>query len=188
MKKIILLAAVLLSAVGMKAQHEPGSFTLQPKAGINIATITDTENNKWRVGFVGGVEGEYQVTDLFALSAGVLYSQQGFKVKESAGPITVSESWHPGYINIPILANVYVLPGLDVKLGVQPGFMVDKNDAGDAAKTFDFTIPVGLSYEYSNVVLDARYNWGLTKVMDISDDYSPKNSVFQITLGYKFNL
>ena len=49
------------------------------------------------------------------------------------------------------------------------------------------SIPVGLSYEYANVVLDARYNWGVTKVADLGDN-SPKNSVFQITLGYKFDL
>ncbi len=46
---------------------------------------------------------------------------------------------------------------------------------------------VGLSYEYQNVVLDARYNWGLTKIYDV-DKLDSKNSVFQITLGYKFEI
>ena len=36
-----------------------------------------------------------------------------------------------------------------------------------------------------NVCLDARYNIGVTKVMDGTDS---KNSVFQVTLGYKFKL
>ena len=94
------------------------------------------------------------------------------------------DSWTPSYLNIPIMANVYVVKGLAVKLGIQPGFVVEKDDM-DNMKTFDFTIPVGLSYEYSNVVLDARYNWGLTKMLDKLDC---KNSVFQITLGYKFEL
>jgi opacity protein-like surface antigen len=99
------------------------------------------------------------------------------------------------YVNVPIMANVYVAPGLAVKLGVQPGFNVNSKFettvAGTTgstdidAKSVDFSIPVGLSYEYKNVVLDARYNWGLTKVFD-NRDY--KNSVFQITLGYKFDL
>lgn len=47
------------------------------------------------------------------------------------------------------------------------------------------SIPVGLSYEISNVVLDARYNWGVTKAFDGLDS---KNSVFQVTIGYKFQL
>ena len=55
----------------------------------------------------------------------------------------------------------------------------------DSAESFDFSIPVGLSYEFNNVVLDARYNFGVTSVADGGD---AKNSVFQFTLGYKFAL
>ena len=53
------------------------------------------------------------------------------------------------------------------------------------AKTVDLSIPIGLSYEFSNFVIDGRYNWGLTKVAKDSDS---KNSVFQNTLGYKLPL
>ena len=55
------------------------------------------------------------------------------------------------------------------------------------AKSFDFSIPVGISYEYANFQLDARYNFGVTKVFDVEGSKA-KNSVFQITLGYKFAL
>ena len=189
MKKILFAAVLMLSSVAAFAQHSVGSFTLQPKVGMNIATLTDIDNSKSRVDFVGGWEGEYQATDICAVSAGLLYSRQGYKmddIKTALGTVE-GESWSPSYLNIPILANVYVVKGLAVKVGVQPGFMIDQDDAGDAVKTFDFSIPVGLSYEYANVVLDARYNWGVTKVADLGDN-SPKNSVFQITLGYKFDL
>src|SRR3712207_7766608 len=56
----------------------------------------------------------------------------------------------PSYINVPIMANVYVVNGLAVKLGVQPGFAVDKADSD--INTVDFSIPVGASYEYKNIV------------------------------------
>ncbi|MDK7740823.1 hypothetical protein QP561_11380 [Veillonella nakazawae] len=39
--------------------------------------------------------------------------------------------------------------------------------------------------KYANVQLDARYNFGVTKVFENSDI---KKSVFQLTLGYKFDL
>lgn len=76
---------------------------------------------------------------------------------------------------------------ITVKAGIQPAFMVGKDGADDAGKTFDFSIPVGLSYEFAAVPIqiDARYNWGLTKVIDGADS---KNSVFQFTIGYKFSL
>ena len=177
MKKVLLSAALLLSSVAMFAQHEVGTLTIQPKAGLNIANVTKV-NGKARVDFVGGAELEYQVDDIISLSGGVLYSRQGYKVKDGDG------KWAPSYLNVPVLANVYPVEGLAVKLGVQPGFMIDK-DKADEAKKFDLSIPVGLSYEYSNFVIDGRYNFGVTKLFK---DGNSKNSVFQITVGYKFEL
>ena len=146
-----------------------------------------------------GLEAEYQVTDLLSLSAGAIYSQQGYKRDWSENRIDYSIKGKLDYINVPILANVYVTKGLAVKLGLQPGFKVSSKydnketvaghtvkTSGDIdAKSVDFSIPVGVSYEYANFQLDARYNWGLTKIAKGSDD---KNSVIQITLGYKFAL
>ncbi len=181
----------MLSSVATFAQHAVGSFTIQPKVGLNIATLTKADGSDPRVGFVGGAEFEYQAADIVSLSFGALYSQQGCKYDVS-GVKTTSKL---DYINVPVLANVYVAKGLAVKLGVQPGFNVNssvkvakgntKVETDADAKSVDFSIPVGLSYEYNNFVLDGRYNWGLTKVVDGADS---KNSVFQITLGYKFSL
>lgn len=192
MKKLLLMAAVMLSSVGAFAQHAVGSFTLQPKVGINITNTTNYgDYAKARVDFAGGLEGEYQVSDIFSLSAGLMYSRQGYKVKDNVAGLS-DKDWKPSYLNVPVLANVYVVPGLAVKLGVQPGFMVDKDKDGykGEVNTFDLSIPVGLSYEYNNFVLDGRYNWGVTKINKHSvkgfDD--TRNSVFQITLGYKFSL
>lgn len=176
MKKVLLSAALLLSSVAMFAQHEVGTLTIQPKVGLNIANVTKVDYGKARVDFVGGAELEYQVDDIISLSGGVLYSRQGYKAKD--------EKWAPSYLNVPVLANVYPVEGLAVKLGVQPGFMIDKDKANEV-KTFDLSIPVGLSYEYSNFVIDGRYNFGVTK---LSKNISAKNSVFQITVGYKFEL
>ena len=98
------------------------------------------------------------------------------------------------YINIPILANAYLTKGLAVKVGVQPAFKtkgeIKPNGSNvtvkdDLVKSFDFSIPIGLSYEFSDFVFDARYNWGLTKLID---GFDSKNTVFQFTVGYKFGL
>lgn len=183
---------MMVSSVAMFAQHAVGSFSVQPKIGMNIATLTKADGADPRIGLVAGAEVEYQVTDIFSISGGALYSMQGAKSNEEEGDATIKLD----YINIPILANVYVAKGLAVKLGIQPGFNVNskaKAESGDITaevelndvKTVDFSIPVGLSYEYKNFVIDGRYNWGLTKIMDGA---SNKNSVFQFTLGYKFDL
>lgn len=132
------------------------------------------------------------------------------------------------YLNLPLLANVYIpgVQGLAVKAGVQLGFCLKSEIEVTAeispgfssmvtefnsrqkigiwetgvCKSVDFGIPVGLSYEYKNIVLDARYYIGLTKVgkeyyQTMSDGHinppaitSSRNSYFSFTLGYRFHL
>ena len=199
MKKILVVAALMLSSVSTFAQHAVGSFNLQPKVGVSIANLTEVKGSDPRVGLVAGVEGEYQASDIISVSAGVLYSMQGSKYEYELLNQKYKSTNKLDYINVPIMANVYVTKGLAVKLGVQPGFNVSSSNkqevntfAGSGSSTFDvkaksvdFSIPVGLSYEYNNFQLDARYNWGLTKAFE---NGKAKNSVFQITLGYKFDL
>ncbi|WP_455091685.1 porin family protein [Prevotella jejuni] len=199
MKKILVVAALMLSSVSTFAQHAVGSFNLQPKVGVSIANLTELKDTDPRIGVVAGVEGEYQASDIISVSAGVLYSMQGSKYEYKLGNLNYKKTNKLDYINVPIMANVYVTKGLAVKLGVQPGFRVSGSENSKLtvsaasigsthdvkAKSVDFSFPVGLSYEYNNFQLDARYNWGLTKAFE---NDKAKNSVFQITLGYKFDL
>lgn len=62
MKKLILTAVVMLASVASYAQHAVGSFTLQPKIGMNIADLTDEDKSDARIGLAAGAEFEYQVT------------------------------------------------------------------------------------------------------------------------------
>lgn len=176
MKKLFVMAAMVLSSVGAFAQQAAGTTTIQPKVGLNVSTIGD---NDWKAGFAAGAELQYQATSNFGVAVGALYSVQGFKGKD----IEI-DKWNPGYINVPITLNYYPVAGLALKAGLQPGFLVNKDDMDDA-KTVDLSIPVGLSYEYQGIVFDARYNIGVTKIADNVDHY---NNVIQITVGYKFSL
>ncbi len=63
---------------------------------------------------------------------------------------------------------------------------VDASLKGGIRK-FDLGIPMGISFEYKQVVLDAHYLLGLTN-LDKSGIGSSRNSVFTFTLGYKFGL
>ena len=179
------------------AQWSVGSITVQPKIGINGANITDADNSDSRIGLVLGGEFEYRVSPIFSLSAGALYSMQGCKgTAEDDDGNTGDVSLKLDYINVPILANVYVAKGLAVKLGIQPGFNVRHKATASVSgvnvttnlpgvKSVDFSIPIGVSYEFNRFVIDGRYNFGVTKLIDGADS---KHSVFQFTFGYKFAL
>ena len=225
MKKIMMIAAMMVAAVTANAQNEVGQLTLKPTVGLNIASMTKADGSKVRPGFVAGVEGEYGVSENFGITAGIFYSQQGVKgngeieidlddLKEMGIDLGVGildikgkETFKLDYINIPIMAQYYPMKGLALKAGIQPGFCVNKKykfegtasvnptaerksfneeyKLTEGVKGFQFAIPVGVSYEYANFVLDARYNIYLTKALKGSDS---RHSVFSFTLGYKFAL
>lgn len=200
MKKTLLIISFTILSFAAFAQHNVGTLTIQPKIGLNIANYTDSEGSDPRVGIAAGAEFEYQITNMFSLSAGLLYSMQGCKDSGYAEGLYVKTTDKTDYINIPIMANVYVAKGFALKLGIQPALNVsdgytistqgvevsgDMSDLGYEVNSFDFSFPVGLSYEYKNFVAEARYNFGVTKV---AKNFNDKNSVFQFTFGYKFKL
>ena len=204
MKKLFFVLSVMLFSVGAHAQRAVGTLTIQPKVGLNIANYTNSDGADSRIGLAMGAELESQITEKFSLSVGALYSQQGAKASDASQGLNVKTTIKTDYINIPIMANVYVVQGLALKAGIQPGINVNASYSASAqgvtvsgklsdvgvgvnVKTLDFAIPVGLSYEYKNFVIDGRYNIGLTEVVKDDIDKS-KNSVFQFTVGYKFNL
>ena len=60
-------------------------------------------------------------------------------------------------------------------------------EADEALKKIDFSIPVGISYEYENFILGVRYNIGLTRVFK-NEHFKEKNQVFMVDLGYRISL
>lgn len=213
------MIVAFVATVGAFAQQPVGKLSIAPKAGINMAYMTAAENGKMKLGFVGGVDLTYQFSNMFALSGGLFYSQQGVKGTETISDIvegvrvnaTIDRKLNNDYFNVPVLANFYVAKGLALKTGVQIGALLSakgkgevqasaaghgisqkvEEDLKDAYNSVDFSIPVGLSYEISNVIIDARYNIGLTKSVKEEGGATvdgTRNNVLMLTVGYKFNL
>ena len=198
------MAVTILLSLATHAQHAEGRWSLQPKVGINPATMTNADEAKLRTAFVAGAELEYQASRQVSVSFGTLYSQQGC----DADFYGIDGTIKMDYINIPVMVNVYVADGLALKTGLQPGFLINDKVkvstngvsaevgleesyryAGTNAdiKTLCLSLPIGISYEFSNIQIDARYNLGLTKAISVPND-STKHSVFEFTVGYKFSL
>ena len=201
MKKTLLAVVMAaFTATSAVAQSEEGSAYIKPMVGGTLTTLTKDSYSKMKFGLVGGAEFGYQATDRFAVTAGLLATMQGAKFKTYTGTFrgatgsVKDASTSLTYLNIPVMANFYIAPGLAIKAGIQPGFLLthkSKAKVGDVnvsvtgkdgLKKFDFSIPLGLSYEIEDFVIDARYNLGLGKVYDVDDS---KNSVIMLTVGYK---
>ncbi len=120
MKKLFLMAVIMLSSVSIFAQSRVGTTTIQPKIGLNVSSVGDGD---WKAGCVFGAELQHQFNAKAAIAGGLLYSFQGTKHDEY--------SWNPGYLNIPITLNYYVARNFALKAGIQPAFMVAKDEAKD---------------------------------------------------------
>lgn len=167
-----------------------------------------------RPGFTGGVDVMYQASDNVGLSIGLSYVQAGCKYKDVDDN---GVTWHDhydrmDYISVPLVAHSYIAPGLSINVGVAPSFLIYGNyhagmqtydvdtdghrtnvkeaeidqDIKKGLRNFTLSIPVGISYEYENVVLDARYNVGMLNVY--KHGLTARNKVFEVSVGYKFDL
>ena len=208
MKKLLTLVALMAVTLSAQAQHEEGDITIQPRVGITVSNITDGDKSKVNLAY--GVDFERFFADQFSVSLGLMFTNQGckYEIYEAAEPGATSTKetikMNLYYGALPIMANYYVLPGLALKAGIQPAYRVKaKIESGDTKldldnavamlfpgegvklNSFDLSIPVGLSYEFIGITADVRYNIGLTKLIS-NTDKSIRNSVFTVTLGYKF--
>lgn len=191
---MLFMATVALTASAQNTLRDNGTFTLQPKVGIGLGrlsgewTTLSGIDDKLRIGFVVGVEGEYYANTWLGIAAGVNYAQQGWKFKG----LGVDETTKLDYLNIPVTADFYVAKGLALKTGVQFGFLmnakIDDADIKDACEKFNLSIPIGVSYEISNFVLDLRYNLGLMKTNKPDNGSKARTDLIQFTVGYKFAL
>ena len=229
MRRLFLLSLFVLSVFAVQAQPKWGTWSVVPHVGVSFANLTKdaiyvpyngTSHSQTRIGFSGGADVYYQLTDKLALSGGVAYTQAGCNFKDipadlsaRSGTVFHDSYFNLGYVDVPLLAHVYVSKGLAFSVGCQPSFLTkatshtemqeyetdgkggikyDKNEVseGDVKhwyKKTAFAIPVGIRYEYENVMLTARYNFGLSNVYghDLGDS---KNRIITVSVGYKFNL
>ena len=196
-KTFLLAIAAMMGILSVSAQHEEGDITIQPRVGVTMSSLTNTDGAKTKRNVTYGVEFERFFTDELSIAAGVLFTDQGAKLDDD---ITMNIY----YGQLPVTINYYVLQGLALKAGIQPGFRVKARVNEDGTKidfdkflatlypgedvkmsAFDLAFPVGLSYEYRGVTLDARYNFSVLKLIKGIDE-SVRNQVIAVTLGYKF--
>ena len=88
MKRMMMFAFTMMMAFVAFAQKSPGTLTLYPRVGMSFSKFcgdkiyTDILNSagghvdaKFKTGFTAGAELQYQLSDIIALSGGVIYSE-----------------------------------------------------------------------------------------------------------------
>ncbi|PVW15686.1 porin family protein [Marixanthomonas spongiae] len=185
MKKLIFAVMALVTITTTQAQ----GLDLGIKAGVNFATLTDASGLDNRTGFVAGAFVGGKLGDKFGIQADLLYSQQGAEFELG--------SFDLDYVNVPIVAKIYLTDNLNLQAGPQFGVLVNDdtqtvigeviNDIG--TNDFDISGVVGVGVDIPlGLRLEGRYNFGLTDVPEENgaDFNKSKNSVFTLSVGYSF--
>ena len=188
MKKISVFVVALFVTTVLLAQAPKYGI----KGGINFSKLTASGDAGLRTGFHAGFLSHIHLTPAFSLQPEVVYSSQGAKY-----PTNPDIKRKLDYINIPVLLQYNFDNGFRLQGGPQVGFLVSAKDkvgdvelntiSTDNFKTIDFSIPLGFSYlGYSGLGVDARYNIGVTNVVEGSTT-NIRNSVIQFGVFYLFD-
>lgn len=229
MKKIFLLIAVVLAFAAEKAtaqQQQPIRFGI--KAGLNLSqwegetvnsaqSLIDFTNGsvsrKMREGFHVGGYVTIPVMPGFEIEPGLLYSQKGTKLigtipNESGAVLNILNpratiTNKAEYIDLPIMAKVYIGEGFHVFGGPQVSYLVSNKikaeagalgfnvlnrefDATEQFNEFDLGLAGGLGYRFANGFnMSASYDYGLQPI-DKNGSFETFNRTIKASVGYTF--
>lgn len=201
-KRLLALAAAVLLAGGIRHTASAQGFYWGPRAGLNISTLTKTTYAKARARASFGVMAGYKLSDLVGLQAEALYSLQGSKMTNS------DHVYSYNYLKIPVLAKLYLIGGLNIEAGISFNWLVkareewtstvydiDGHASGtlkhsqnlmSGSKGFDFTIPVGVNYQFSRLLdIGLRYDISTVRVPEERSNHA-KSSNWSVSVGVRF--
>ena len=248
MKKIILIAAILLGAltnghaqvinknyakrIGQavkegyqdvkeaivqdtkpSGEHTIWDIYAAPKVGLNLSNVLGLDNSM-KPGLVAGAYVEVFVAKNIALDVEMQYSQQGASgiyrnistTDDYGNPII--QKYGPYNVNLHYINTNYIVrwyPWADLSwsftTGIHTGYVISahakkKNGEDFNLKDYiykgDVALPLGVSYEWKQWQIEARYNLYFRR---LAKDAAAKdllknarNSMFEVTLGYRIQV
>jgi hypothetical protein len=162
-----------------------GAFGM--KGGINISSLggNDSQLGSAKFGLHAGFYYAVRISDRIAFQPELVFSQQGYQINDA---FTNAFAVNYNYLNLPLIAKIYVADGTSVQLVPQLGYLLNSVELYPIKK-FDVALALGLGYEMeSGLNFGLRYNLGLINTIANSPNLnlSSTNRVFQVSIGYTF--
>ena len=167
-------------------------------------------SKQMRPGFYAGVFATLPIAPGFAIEPGITYAEKGAVLKGTLPfpaldflNANVTGTARLAYIDVPVLAKVYLTPGFYLYAGPQASFLVNGKarvdasvlgfsaykqdfDVADQLRKVDFAAVGGLGYQFDNGLgLSAGYDYGLTS-LDANNRFQAYNRVAKVGLSYAF--
>lgn len=188
--KYIALALFFGITVTIQAQDNTGSKSnVGIKGGYNLAAVSfdgDIETDQ-RHSFHIGIYGESFIGESFSIQPELMYSQQGYVIKDSNGTFTQKLN----YINLPLMLKAYPSQNFFLEAGPQIGLAVSHKEEYDGLfsssqeydpSSFDWGLNFGGGFKTdSGISLGVRYHLGLG---DLYDQGKAQNRVWHFSIGF----
>lgn len=207
MRTLLTALALALVLVASQAFAAAGTTAFGVKAGLNIASVHGDDADDmlpvgWdsRVAFSVGAFTEIPINGMLSFQPELLYAMKGAKATVEDVEIT----WKLSYIEIPMLFKVNVpMAGAArpfLVVGPEVGFKTTSKLAGEGGgysvemdlenvKGTDLGMIIGggVGFPFMNrmACLEARYDLGLTTIVDV-EDVDVKNNAISIMVGITF--
>lgn len=163
-----------------------------------------------RPGFYAGLYATLPLGPIFAIEPGITYAEKGAVLRGTLPfpaldflNANVTGTARLAYVDVPVLAKVFVTPGFYLYAGPQASFLVSGKARVDASvlgfsaykqdfdvsnqlRKVDFAAVAGLGYQFDNGFgLSAGYDYGLTS-LDAGNRFQAYNRVAKVGLNYSF--
>ena len=196
------------------------------RAGLNVADLrgdavqsftslagyapAGAVSKQLRPGFYAGVFATLPLGPGFAIEPGITYAEKGAVLKGTLPfpaldflNANVTGTARLAYIDVPVLAKVFITPGFYLYAGPQASFLVSGKARVDASvlgfsaykqdfdvanqlRKVDFAAVGGLGYQFDNGLgLSAGYDYGITS-LDANNRFQAYNRVAKVGLSYSF--
>jgi len=206
MKKLFTITVLVLSMFMLSQEANAQLIRYGIKGGVNISNIKNMttldafEDTKSYTGYHAGDFLGAKFT-IVSVQADILYSVQGVSLLEtgSTGDFIDLENT---YINVPLMAKIHFIPLMNFQAGLQYSFLT--KSVVDGSEDYPFTpgqpidikeqfaggdaaILVGIGFDISKLVIDLRYNIGVSdnnSALPTTDQI--KSGTFQASVGFRF--
>jgi hypothetical protein len=211
-KTITVLAGML--AFGAAAQAQTTGVQFGVKSGLSMAVLDGTLNKgaDYKPGLHLGGFLRWRPSTHFALQPELVYAQQGCKT-ESFNGVPFKGKIKLNYLNLPILAKVYLGKVFYLQAGPQFGMLLSAHDVGqksyssnggyteadvDVKKNYkgDVSLCAGLGIDLPmGLGIATRFNYGLTDINNDAQEEQVRkylgigglhNRVAEVSLSYAF--
>lgn len=196
MKKALFVVLALVVVVGMV---QASDMRFGVKAGLTLGNVNkDVEeldapaeaDKKMRMALTFGAMMHMPVGENMVFMAEGSYVPKGVKIEYMGDEMIIRLDYFQFDAMMKYLFSenfgLFAGPGMGLIMKAEEEFNGEAYDFKDNVETLEFSLNIGGQFMATeNVVIDARYNMGLTNVPD-EGDFDLKNNVLSLTVGYLF--